>query len=95
MTAYKSHYTEAELELINRKARQLANATSRQSRWQSWKEISFSTGLGFIGSFFITLTTLKFSPYSAEVNSWIITILCTVWSLGRGYAVRRWNNRRI
>lgn len=84
---------EAEIARISQRACECANA-GRQSPWQSWKEISFSTALGFIGSFLITITTLTLSPFNATVNSWIITTLCTVWSLGRGYAVRRWNNRR-
>jgi O-antigen/teichoic acid export membrane protein len=67
-----------------------------QSKRDSFIETNVNTWLGLIGSFLIT----------AACNLWIIpqygiwwattasVILCTVWSLLRGYYVRRFFNKR-
>lgn len=64
-----------------------------QSRRESLLEANVNTWLGMIGSFLITLGCNAWSP-----NIWWATILsvigCTIWSLLRGYYVRRYFNKR-
>lgn len=64
-----------------------------QTKRQSWIEVATSTTIGFFGSWLITIITLHVVD-----NKWwastITVILCTIWSLIRGYQVRRFFNRR-
>lgn len=64
-----------------------------QSRTQSLKETLSNTFIGTLGSFFITWVTLHFIT-NIVLASAITTVLCTVWSIGRGYAVRRYFNNK-
>jgi hypothetical protein len=66
------------------------NASVEQSRSMSVIEVLTSTFTGTIGSLVITYCILRFSPYGLEVNSVLTVAACTVWSLVRGYAVRRY-----
>src|SRR3954470_23866421 len=62
-----------------------------QTRRQTVIEVLTGTVTGFIGSFLITLVVfhaIKDIGTAALVN----TAACTVWSLVRGYCVRRWFN---
>jgi hypothetical protein len=65
----------------------------KQSKKDSIKEVVCGTTIGMIGSWLITMLCLMFftSPVGIATST---TILCTVWSLGRGYVVRRHFNSR-
>lgn len=64
-----------------------------QSKKQSLKETLSNTFIGTIGSFFITMVTLKLFTNPVVISA-VATIACTVWSITRGYAVRRYFNRQ-
>lgn len=64
-----------------------------QTKAQSLKETLSNTFIGTLGSFLITWVTLFFIK-DIILASAITTILCTVWSIGRGYAVRRYFNNK-
>lgn len=64
-----------------------------QSKKQSLKETLTNTFTGMAGSFAITMLCLQlFSGQVAIAAS--TTILCTVWSIVRGYTIRRWFNKQ-
>ncbi|UAW53590.1 hypothetical protein QGX15_gp105 [Pseudomonas phage psageK4e] len=64
-----------------------------QSKAQSLKETITNTGIGMVGSWLITMGCLQlFSTQVAIATS--TTILCTVWSISRGYTVRRYFNKQ-
>ncbi len=60
-----------------------------QSRLHSVIEVFLNTAIGFLGSWIITELTLRWhlSPVTLGLE---IVIWCTVWSLVRGYVLRRW-----
>ncbi|MNG24273.1 hypothetical protein D3C85_374740 [compost metagenome] len=60
-----------------------------QSKMQSLIETSSNTLLGVIGSWLITMGCLMLftTPVGIATSS---TIACTIWSLARGYCVRRY-----
>jgi hypothetical protein len=62
-----------------------------QSKRQSLIETISNTSIGMIGSWLITMMCLMFftSPVGIATST---TILCTVWSVGRGYCLRRYFN---
>ena len=65
-----------------------------QSKKDSIKEVACSTAIGMIGSWLLTMACLMFftGPIAIATST---TILCTVWSLGRGYVIRRhFNNKQ-
>lgn len=64
-----------------------------QSKRQSMKETLTNTFTGMAGSFLITMLCLQVftAPVAIAAST---TILCTVWSIGRGYTIRRWYNRK-
>lgn len=64
-----------------------------QTKAQSLKETLSNTFIGTLGSFLITWVTLYFVK-EIVLASAITTIACTVWSIGRGYAVRRYFNSK-
>jgi hypothetical protein len=64
-----------------------------QTKAQSLKETLSNTFIGTLGSFLITWVTLHFIT-NIVLASAITTIACTVWSIGRGYAVRRYFNKQ-
>lgn len=65
-----------------------------QTKKQSMKEILSSTTIGMIGSWLITMGCLAvFSTPMAIATS--TTLACTVWSIARGYAVRRYFNKQL
>lgn len=63
-----------------------------QTKVQSIKETLCNTGVGLIGSWLITVTCIKHiaEPYTAATAA---AILCTIWSIVRGYYIRRCFNR--
>lgn len=60
-----------------------------QTRRQSLVETCSNTAIGFLGSLLITWLCMHYSQLSIEMTSLLIVILCTAWSLIRGYYVRR------
>ena len=65
---------------------------SKQTKRQSLVETLSNTFIGTIGSFLITWLTLIFVK-DIILASVITTVACTAWSIGRGYAVRRYFNK--
>lgn len=64
-----------------------------QSRKESAIETVANTTLGIIGSWLITIITLLLID-DKWIASVVTVLLCTVWSLARGYHVRRYFNAR-
>lgn len=64
-----------------------------QTKAQSLKETLSNTFIGTVGSFLITWVTLFFVK-DIILASLITTVACTVWSITRGYAVRRYFNNK-
>lgn len=64
-----------------------------QSKRQTIKEVLSGTFLGMAGSWLITMGCLSvFTSAMAIATS--TTLGCTVWSLARGYAIRRYFNSK-
>ncbi len=64
-----------------------------QSKVQSLKETMSNTGIGMVGSWLITMVTFHYIK-DLTLASTVATIGCTVWSIGRGYCVRRYFNSK-
>lgn len=66
----------------------------KQSRKQSLIETCTNTTIGMVGSWLITLGCLMVftTPVGIATST---TVLCTIWSLGRGYVVRRHFNSKL
>lgn len=60
-----------------------------QSRKHSAIETLTNTAVGFVGSWLIILLVLKYLPGGALHTATVTTALCTVWSILRGYVLRR------
>ncbi|UIS24655.1 hypothetical protein S21ZY_093 [Pseudomonas phage ZY21] len=56
-------------------------------------EIAANTGIGFVGSWLIARACVHYvnDPVALTTS---ITVICTVWSLLRGYFLRRYFNNR-
>lgn len=67
-----------------------------QTKLGSLIEACINTAIGFIGSILLSLIVYPLFGHSFTLaqNAGITTIF-TVWSIARGYAVRRWFNARI
>lgn len=65
-----------------------------QSKKQSMKETLTNTFTGMLGSFAITMICLKIFEQEVAIAA-STTILCTVWSIARGYTIRRYYNRKV
>lgn len=65
---------------------------SKQTKRQSLLETLSNTFIGTLGSFLITWVTLHFVKDIIAASA-ITTIACTVWSIARGYCVRRYFNK--
>jgi hypothetical protein len=65
-----------------------------QSKKQSVKEVLTSTSVGMVGSFLITMMCLQIFKDQLAIGI-STTVLCTVWSIGRGYAIRRYYNSKV
>jgi hypothetical protein len=63
-----------------------------QTKKQSLKETMTNTGVGMVGSWLITMgcLTLWANPV---VSATVATFGCTVWSIARGYTIRRMFNK--
>lgn len=65
-----------------------------QTKRQSLCDVLANTALGMVGSFLITMACLHF--FTTDVGIAIsTTLLCTLWSITRGYYVRRWWNNKL
>lgn len=67
-----------------------------QTRLGSFIEACINTAIGFIGSILLGLIVYPMFGHAfsiTEVSG--ITVIFTIWSLIRGYAIRRWFNARI
>lgn len=66
----------------------------KQTKLQSLMEVTANTGVGMVGSWLITMACLMFftTPVGIATST---TIFCTVWSLGRGYIVRRYFDSKL
>lgn len=65
-----------------------------QSKMQTWIEVHTSTWIGFVGSWLIAVAVLRYVDIGPEAQATLMTVLCTVWSLARGYCVRRYFNSK-
>lgn len=65
-----------------------------QSKRQSALEAVTNTAIGFVGSYLLTVLCMMYVHLNAAAQSLLIVVLCTVWSLVRGYYVRRFYNYR-
>lgn len=66
----------------------------KQTKKQSLIETCTNTTIGMVGSWLITIGCLMVftTPVGIATST---TIFCTVWSLGRGYVVRRHFNSKL
>lgn len=60
-----------------------------QSRKQTMEEVVINTSIGFVGSWVITYCAML-TIRDAAIAASTAVVLCTVWSLVRGYTVRRY-----
>ena len=58
------------------------------SRWWSILEVGTNTFTGLFGSWLITLYCITNIPTALQAAT-MATVVCTVWSLLRGYVIRR------
>lgn len=65
-----------------------------QTRWQTVVEVSTGTAIGMLGSWAITVVVFSNSSAPIATVAIINTAACTVWSLVRGYSLRRYFNSR-
>lgn len=65
----------------------------KQTKKQSLIETCTNTGVGMVGSWLITMGCLALFS-STTVAATIATLGCTVWSIIRGYTVRRYFNQQ-
>ena len=65
-----------------------------QSRYQSAVEVLTNTFVGMAGSYVITLTSFSVISDKPAIASAVAVTGCTVWSLLRGYYIRRSFARR-
>ena len=63
-----------------------------QTRMQSLAETVTNTVVGGMGAWVIVYLSMTLIP-SPKLAATVSVVTCAVWSLGRGYAVRRWFNR--
>lgn len=64
-----------------------------QTRRDSVIEVLTNTFVGMAGSFVISLTVLH-AIEDRAIAAGVTTVACTVWSIARGYWIRRRFNRR-
>lgn len=65
-----------------------------QSKRQTVKEVLSGTSLGMVGSWLITMGSIYLFPKDPVQAATVATVGCTVWSLTRGYAIRRYFNSK-
>lgn len=64
-----------------------------QSKTQTIKEVLSGTALGMVGSWLITMGSMAMCP-NPIIAATVATGGCTIWSLTRGYAIRRYFNSK-
>lgn len=64
-----------------------------QSRKQSALEVGVGTFTGFVGSYIICWVTF-YNVRDVTAAAFISTLACTVWSIVRGYTLRRYFNNK-
>lgn len=65
-----------------------------QSKKDSLKEVLTNTFIGMAGSWLITFIVLN--TVDGKINAaTATTILCTIWSISRGWVIRRHFNRKL
>jgi ABC-type uncharacterized transport system permease subunit len=64
-----------------------------QSKKQSFKEVMVNTFVGMAGSFAITMLCLQLLTDKVAIGV-ATTLLCTLWSISRGYTIRRYFNKQ-
>lgn len=64
-----------------------------QTRWESLKEVGWGTFIGLIGAWIITRLSMEFID-NRDIATTVSCLGCTVWSLFRGYHVRRYFDKR-
>lgn len=64
-----------------------------QSKAQTMKEVLSGTSLGMLGSWLITMGSMSMCP-DPVIAATVATGGCTIWSLTRGYAIRRYFNSK-
>lgn len=64
-----------------------------QTKRQSLKETLTNTFVGMAGSFAITMLCLQVFSNNTMIAV-ATTLLCTVWSILRGYSIRRYFNKQ-
>lgn len=67
---------------------------SAQSKRDSWREVLTNTFVGMVGSYTITYVTFR-TVANVEIASAITVAACTIWSVARGYFIRRRFNRKV
>lgn len=65
-----------------------------QTRWQTVIEVAAGTFVGMLGSWAITVSVFSNVSGPVATAAVINTAACTVWSLVRGYSLRRYFNAR-
>lgn len=65
---------------------------ANQSRLRSAAEVSTNTAAGLIGSWLIAMAVMT-NVIDRTAAATITTALCTIWSLARGWVIRRAFNR--
>jgi hypothetical protein len=65
-----------------------------QNRLESFIEANTNTFIGLIGSWLITWGVMSWSTYPPMTTASIAAVLCTIWSLVRGYYIRRYFVRK-
>lgn len=74
-------------------APEVGSIPASQSRKQSCIEVATGTGIGMVGSWLISFASYACIE-SLPLATTAATAGCTVWSLVRGYCVRRYFNAR-
>lgn len=64
-----------------------------QSKRQSLIETCSNTGVGMLGSWLIMLAVL-YTIDDKVIASAVTVVLCTIWSIARGYTIRRYFNNK-
>lgn len=64
-----------------------------QSKKQSLKETLTNTFIGMAGSWLLMMLCMTFFTTPVAIAT-VSTVLCTAWSIARGYTIRRYFNNQ-
>lgn len=68
----------------------------KQTKLSSFYEACMNTAIGFVGSIVLSYIVYPMFGHSFTFMQNVgITVIFTIWSIARGYAVRRWFNHRL